>query len=443
MDGKSREFSSVMVFEKKCAVCGIKENLLKCQGCFSIRYCGRQHQKDHWKLHKVECKEISARQKGKVEQICRLNELFENAVDLIKQGETNLFRDLIKNNPEIVHFECEEHSRATLLFPSAAWRNMVAVEILVEAGADVNFRDIKGFTPIYIAIREGNVPIVKYLLDHDAHVNLIYEYVETLLLEACIFKNYAIVKLLLEKNVNVNLQDSTGFTALMYACKKGSLPIVNLLLDVPDIDVNISTDDGVTALLAACLINEPVICKAIVFLLLQSLADVNATNINNNFPLLMAAKLGKTEIMNLLLEFGAIVYLNFQDEVGYTPLLVACEHNRFDAVKLLLEHNPDMTLTNRSGATALHLVCEDGYNDILKLLLEKDININIPTDNELGYTPLMIACQLGRRETIKILLQHNAHVSIVSPLNGASASSMALCNNHFDIVELLSNSMRF
>lgn len=39
----------------KCAVCGI-ESSLRCTGCRNISYCGLEHQKKHWKVHKVECK---------------------------------------------------------------------------------------------------------------------------------------------------------------------------------------------------------------------------------------------------------------------------------------------------------------------------------------------------------------------------------------------------
>ena len=38
-----------------CAVCGITEKLKVCSKCKSTYYCCRNHQIDHWALHKLEC----------------------------------------------------------------------------------------------------------------------------------------------------------------------------------------------------------------------------------------------------------------------------------------------------------------------------------------------------------------------------------------------------
>nr|XP_018907165.1 PREDICTED: protein msta-like [Bemisia tabaci]XP_018907166.1 PREDICTED: protein msta-like [Bemisia tabaci] len=38
----------------QCATCGEEAKLL-CSGCHSLYYCGREHQKKHWKTHKPEC----------------------------------------------------------------------------------------------------------------------------------------------------------------------------------------------------------------------------------------------------------------------------------------------------------------------------------------------------------------------------------------------------
>uniref|UniRef100_A0A3B3S5Y7 hypoxia-inducible factor-proline dioxygenase n=1 Tax=Paramormyrops kingsleyae TaxID=1676925 RepID=A0A3B3S5Y7_9TELE len=40
-----------------CELCGKMENLLKCARCRSCFYCSKEHQKQHWKKHKLVCKE--------------------------------------------------------------------------------------------------------------------------------------------------------------------------------------------------------------------------------------------------------------------------------------------------------------------------------------------------------------------------------------------------
>ncbi|XP_008300289.1 egl nine homolog 1 isoform X2 [Stegastes partitus] len=45
-----------------CELCGKMENLLKCGRCRSSFYCSKEHQKQHWKKHKLICKEADKAQ---------------------------------------------------------------------------------------------------------------------------------------------------------------------------------------------------------------------------------------------------------------------------------------------------------------------------------------------------------------------------------------------
>lgn len=46
---------SSSVCHMKCAVCNISINLMTCSGCKQVAYCSKQHQKDDWKAHKINC----------------------------------------------------------------------------------------------------------------------------------------------------------------------------------------------------------------------------------------------------------------------------------------------------------------------------------------------------------------------------------------------------
>lgn len=52
---------------KFCAVCGVTAALRLCSVCGSIAYCCREHQVDHWRTHKTDCKRIqkSKQKRGK------------------------------------------------------------------------------------------------------------------------------------------------------------------------------------------------------------------------------------------------------------------------------------------------------------------------------------------------------------------------------------------
>lgn len=50
----------IKTFSKNCWHCGAKprqsQKFLKCSGCFEVRYCSKECQKDDWCAHKKICK---------------------------------------------------------------------------------------------------------------------------------------------------------------------------------------------------------------------------------------------------------------------------------------------------------------------------------------------------------------------------------------------------
>jgi ankyrin repeat protein len=131
-----------------------------------VRYCGVDHQKQHWPMHKSFCKEIVLRFTNDAQENQKLNELFETCLDLLKINNISQFKKIIQENQNLVNFQCEEEMGATLLFPSAAWNKLDAVKILIDAGVNVNIRDKEGFTALFLAVRESNIPIVNIEMRH-------------------------------------------------------------------------------------------------------------------------------------------------------------------------------------------------------------------------------------------------------------------------------------
>ncbi|ARF10747.1 ankyrin repeat protein [Hokovirus HKV1] len=84
--------------------------------------------------------------------------------------------------------------------------------------------------------------------------------------------------------------------------------------------------------------------------------------------------------------------LNKQNEMGITPLIMACYNKNIRTVKLLLDHNAIVDLQDKMGNNALMITCNNiiGYKNIViaKMLL---INSNINLQNNNGQTVLMIA----------------------------------------------------
>lgn len=125
------------------------------------------------------------------------------------------------------------------------------IKLLIDAGADVNVRDIAtNATALIIATMDGYIGIVRLLIDEDANLNLQTNLGHTALMIGAINGYIEVVKLLIDKGADLNLQDNNGNTALMTAAFKGYTEIVRLLID-NGADLNLKNRFGETALMWA------------------------------------------------------------------------------------------------------------------------------------------------------------------------------------------------
>ncbi|XP_072292676.1 egl nine homolog 1 isoform X2 [Eucyclogobius newberryi] len=71
MDRQQQQQSDLERDKQYCELCGKMENLLKCGRCRNSFYCSKEHQKQHWKEHKLKCKEADKAQQKQAEQALR------------------------------------------------------------------------------------------------------------------------------------------------------------------------------------------------------------------------------------------------------------------------------------------------------------------------------------------------------------------------------------
>lgn len=93
---------------------------------------------------------------------------------------------------------------------------------------------------------------------------------------------------------------------------------------------------------------------AVIRILLNYGADVNATDEFGASALCCAAARGNNDAVGLLLDRGASI--DAPDADGSTPLIAAVGHWHESTVRLLLSHHADMTRRNKYGDTALSLI---------------------------------------------------------------------------------------
>jgi ankyrin repeat protein len=131
----------------------------KCAACNFVGYCGAEHQKAHWKVHKPQCKIITQILALPAELV---NERFVDGmwkgqtplVAAASFGATGLALHLLNRGADINAKNTD--GRTALIL--ACYEGMTDVaKLLVERGADVNAKDIDGDTPLSSAVK-GNHP---------------------------------------------------------------------------------------------------------------------------------------------------------------------------------------------------------------------------------------------------------------------------------------------
>ncbi|WP_114970777.1 ankyrin repeat domain-containing protein [Rhodoferax ferrireducens] len=152
------------------------------------------------------------------------------------------------------------------------------------------------------------------------------------------------VSSLLTRGFDVNTISTTGEHGLILAIREPSLKVAAVLINWPKVNVEARTQQDESPLMLASLNGLTEICEQ----LIAKDADVNKPGWA---PLHYAATHGHLAVMTLLLDNHA--YIDAASPNGTTPLMMAAHYGTPSAVKLLLEAGADPMLKNTQGLSAL------------------------------------------------------------------------------------------
>jgi uncharacterized protein len=164
------------------------------------------------------------------------------------------------------------------------------------------------------------------------------------------------------KGLDVGTRDENGQTALLIATQEGSLKVARFLMKQPSVKVEARNNNGESPLMMAALKGYLELTRE----LIEHKAEVNKPGWT---PLHYACSNGEPQssaMVALLLENHA--YIDAESPNRTTPLMMAARYGHADVIKLLLEEGADPKLRNEQGLTAVDFARGAGRNDQADLI---------------------------------------------------------------------------
>ncbi|MFU7503057.1 MAG: ankyrin repeat domain-containing protein [Candidatus Tisiphia sp.] len=212
-----------------------------------------------------------------------------------------LYTAISNNSTEIVELLLTRLQTVTKeeLFKAVKNDNTQIVQLLLPkiTNIDINAINYSGRTELHIASSDGNINMVKFLLQHQA---------------------------------NPNTKDNRQKTPLKSAIYHGHLNIVKLLFDH-------KAHDDLTHLLVTAVVNDH--NKIVKFLLEEKNANSRNAECNATPLLHVMITKGNIDIVKMLIKHGDNVNVVYHDEY---PIDVAIREEQYQILEYLLEHKDKM-----------------------------------------------------------------------------------------------------
>ncbi|KAM3718098.1 Kinase D-interacting substrate of [Dirofilaria immitis] len=278
----------------------------------------------------------------------------------------------------------DEEDSLTPLIVAAGRGYVNFVELLINAGAEVNACDKFGSTALIWAARRGYKPIIELLLNAGAELDAVGMYGATALMMATRGNFISVVKLILSREPNINTVDQNGLSPLAIAAREGYVEIASMYIE-RGAYVNGVDRFGNSILISAVRSGNVEIVK----MLLEKHADVNARDSENRTALHLAIDKSFMDIVVALLEKKPNLEIRNKD--GDTPLLRAVKNRHSAFCQLLVNSGAKVSATDNAGDNVLHVALRARSRKITQsLLLNPSDSRLLYRPNKLGETPYSI-----------------------------------------------------
>lgn len=270
---------------------------------------------------------------------------------------------------------------------------------------------------IIIAADHGRLDLITKLLESGTDPNTVDEIGTSALHNAAKRGHWHIARLLLEKSAMPTLQDGNNSIPLHLAIRAGHKQIVRLLLECDPSMCEVKENGRSSPILIAAIFGNAEI--------VQNLLDYGAVTFGKSgyeTALHLAAMKGHDEVCDILLKHdksltrtlwermtGPSLQVDSKSYNGKTPFVYAVEKNHNRTVEVFLRHYPDLVKTTDGHKWLLfHRAIELKQIDMVRIFLRHGVDLEMR--NSYGKGALHLAVAGENRELIQLILDHGAVV---------------------------------
>ncbi|XP_060182092.1 protein VAPYRIN-LIKE-like [Lycium barbarum] len=294
----------------------------------------------------------------------------------------------------------------SLLKSAAKNGNSNCLSALIEAGSDVNRRDLDGDSAMSLAVKSGNLDSVQVLIESGYTINNSFD---RFLHYAAAMDRVDLMEILClgYADIDLNSFDSQGRTPLHIASIHGHVEVIQFLVSVGS-DTDMLDSKGWTPLhfaahqghveAAGFLLNHSNFAKYVVTKQGKTAYELAIDKGHSElYDLLQlgdtlhrAARKGDVANIKKCIAEGANV--NGRDQNGWTPLHRAAFKGKIDGVKVLVKHGAKLDVVDDCGHTPLYLAIEAGQKEVTMYLIAQGAKANLKSFKAKGVVSCDLDC---------------------------------------------------
>jgi len=305
----------------------------------------------------------------------------------VKSGEIEQVGNILKEHPQLINSII--YSFGTPIFEAIRNGKIEMVRLLVSKGAKINILNSRGQAPIHYAADRGEKEILEILIENGANINI---------------------------QTTKRLRTYIGCTPLHWAVLKGNKEIIDILLrNGADINIQTAYPEYTPLHLAVKSGN-----KDIVMFLLSKGADINMVDASRCTP----SDYAKTDELKTLLEL--------RGGLKTSDLLDAIKEENLGKIKEILRRIPSFAKAGTEFKSAI----EKNNIQIVSLFLQAGFDVN----GTIGQRNSPLEVALGYKintEIAMLLIEHGANVNVLEEYSQETVLHKAIRKRDIELVRAI------